>query len=212
MTDDEPSGHPPGVPAVLGDSSRSSPSRPKVVTGRAASVALASRPTLAGLYRAHASFVWRVVRRMGVPEAVAEDVVQEVFLVARRRLPDYEGRGAPTSWLYGIARGVTANYRRGQARAERRLRVATGSRPSAAPSPDDVVGHADAVALVERFLAGLDPDQREVFVLADIEGLSGPEVAAALGLNLNVAYSRLRLARRKLRRFLADSSPSQEPS
>lgn len=168
--------------------------------------------TLAGLYRAHAGFVWRVVRRMGVPEATAEDVVQEVFLVARRRLPDYEGRGAPTSWLYGIARGVTANYRRGQARAERRLRVVTGPRPAATPSPEDVVGHADAVALVERFLAGLDPDQREAFVLADIEGMSGPEVAAALGINLNVAYSRLRLARSKLRRFLAAASPLQEPS
>lgn len=197
MTDDEPSGHPRGVPTAA---------------ARSTSASAAPRPTLASLYRAHAGFVWRVVRRMGVPEAVAEDVVQEVFLVARRRLPDYEGRGAPTSWLYGIARGVTANYRRGQARAERRLRVVTGPRPAATPSPEDVVGHADAVALVERFLAGLDPDQREVFVLVDVEGLSGPEVAEALGLNLNVAYSRLRLARRKLRRFIAESSPSQEPS
>lgn len=169
-------------------------------------------PTLASLYRAHAGFVWRVVQRLGVPEAAAEDVVQEVFLVARRRLPDYEGRGAATSWLYGIARGVAANYRRGQARAERRLRVVADPRPVAAPSPEDAVGRADAVAQVERFLAGLDPDQREVFVLVDIEGLSGPEVAEALGINLNVAYSRLRLARRKLRRFLADSSPSQEPT
>jgi RNA polymerase sigma-70 factor (ECF subfamily) len=211
VTDDEPSGHPRDVPAALGGPSCSSPvAKPFGVLSTPASAA--SRPTLAGLYRAHAGFVWRVVRRMGVPEAVAEDVVQEVFLVARRRLADYEGRGAPTSWLYGIARGVTANYRRGQARAERRLRVVTGPRPTAAPSPEDVVGRADAVALVERFLTGLDSDQREVFVLADIEGLSGPEVAEALGLNLNVAYSRLRLARRKLRRFLADSSPSQEPS
>jgi RNA polymerase sigma-70 factor (ECF subfamily) len=191
----------------------SSPSVPKAAfVAVSPAMSAASRPTLAGLYRSHAGFVWRVVRRLGVPEAMAEDVVQEVFLVARRRLPDYEGRGAPTSWLYGIARGVTANYRRGQARAERRLRVVSGPHGAAAPSPEDVVGRADAVALVERFLAGLDPDQREVFVLADIEGLSGPEVAEALGLNLNVAYSRLRLARRKLRRFLAESSPSQEPS
>jgi RNA polymerase sigma-70 factor (ECF subfamily) len=173
---------------------------------------LAGPPTLASLYRAHASFVWRAVRRLGIPEAAAEDVVQEVFLVARRRLPDYEGRGAPTSWLYGIARGVAANHRRGQARAERRLRVVTGPRPAASPSPEDAVGHADAIALVERFLAGLDPDQREVFVLCDVEGMSGPEVALALGLNLNVAYSRLRLARTKLRRFLAAQPTFEEPS
>ncbi|WP_266214977.1 RNA polymerase sigma factor [Paraliomyxa miuraensis] len=174
--------------------------------------ASSSRPTLAALYRAHAGFVWRAVRRMGIPDAAAEDVVQEVFLVARRRLPDYEGRGAPTSWLYAIARGVTANYRRGQARAERRLRVVSGPRPAAVPSPEDEVGRADAVALVERFLADLDPDQREVFVLVDIEGQSGPEVAHALELNLNVAYSRLRLARQKFRRFVAEHSPVQEPS
>ena len=67
--------------------------------------------------------------------------------------------------------------------------------------------------MIQRFLAELPDDQREVFVLADIEGLSGPEIAQALGLELNVAYSRLRLARRKLRRFLAEPSPSpQEPS
>lgn len=199
MTDRSPGGHLPHVPASAATStSASSPS--------------SARPTLAALYRAHAGFVWRTVRRMGIPDAAAEDVVQEVFLVVRRRLPDYEGRGAPTSWLYAIARGVTANYRRGQARAERRLRVVTGPRPAAVPSPEDEVGRADAVALVERFLAGLDPDQREVFVLVDIEGQSGPEVAQALGLNLNVTYSRLRLARQKFRRFLAEQFPSQEPS
>lgn len=145
---------------------------------------------------------------MGIPEAVAEDVVQEVFLVARRRLPDYEGRGAPTSWLYAIARGVAANHRRGRARAERRLRVVPP--PSPAPSPEDEVGRADAVALVRAFLAELDPDQREVFVLADVEGMSGPEIARALKINLNVAYSRLRLARRKLRRFVAARTEPEE--
>lgn len=162
------------------------------------------------MYREHASFVWRVVRRMGIPDDAAEDVVQEVFLVVRRRLPEYEGRGAPTSWLYAIARGVAANHRRGRARAQRKLRVVPP--PRSVPSPEDEVGRADAAALVQRFLASLDPDQREVFVLADIEGLSGPRIAEALGINLNVAYSRLRLARRKLQRFVADRSEPQEPS
>lgn len=198
MTERPRRGHPPDVPASAATSASASPP--------------SARPTLAGLYRAHAGFVWRVVRRMGIPEAAAEDVVQEVFLVARRRLPDYEGRGAPTSWLYAIARGVTSNYRRGQARAERRLRVVTGPRPTAVPSPEDEVGRADAAALVQRFLDALPADQREVFVLADLEGLSGPEIARALDLNLNVAYSRLRLAREKFRRFLGEPPASQEPS
>lgn len=196
MTDRPPRGHLPRVPVSVATTGE--PSSP--------------RPTLAALYRAHAGFVWRVVRRMGIPDEAAEDVVQEVFLVARRRLPEYEGRGAPTSWLYAIARGVTANVRRGQARAQRRLRVVTGPRPAAAPSPEDELRRADAAALVERFLAELPAEQREVFVLVDVEGLSGPEVARAVGIDLNVAYSRLRLARQKFRRFLAAASPSQEPS
>lgn len=193
MTEDAAGGHLPGVPV---SAARSAP-------------ASASVPTLAELYRAHAGFVWRVVRRMGVSEAAAEDVVQEVFLVARRRLPDYEGHGAPTSWLYAIARGVTANYRRGLARAERRLRVVP--EPGPALSPEDVMGRADAVALVRRALAELPDEQREVFVLADIEGMRGPQIADALRLNLNVVYSRLRLARRKFQ-VLAASFPSQESS
>jgi len=189
VTDRGGGGHLPRVPASAAASTSSSRAEPSV-----------SRPTLAALYRAHAGFVWRVVRRMGIDEAAAEDVVQEVFLVARRRLPDYEGRGAPTSWLYAIARGVAANHRRGEARAQRRLRVVSGPAPLA--SPEEVVGRANAAERVRRFLAQLDPDQREVFVLADVEGMSGPEIASALGIKLNVGYSRLRLARRKFQRFI----------
>ena len=166
------------------------------------------RPELETLYRQHASFVWRAVRRMGIPESSAEDVVQEVFLVARRRLPDYEGRGAPTSWLYAIARGVARNHRRGRARAERRLAVVPS--PVPAPSPEEELGRADAAELIRTFLNGLPPGQREVFVLADIEGMRGPEIADALGTKLNVVYSRLRLARRRLRRYLAQVGETQE--
>lgn len=201
VTDGEGGGHLPDVPV---SAARSTPSSPVPKASSAV-----PRPTLAGLYRAHAGFVWRVVRRMGVPEAAAEDIVQEVFLVVRRRLPDYEGRGAPTSWLYAIARGVAANYRRGEARAQRRLRVVSG--PAPVTSPEEVVGRADAAEQVRRFLAELQPDQREVFVLADIEGLSGPEIARALGIELNVGYSRLRLARRKFERFIESSSPKESP-
>ncbi|MCB9715030.1 MAG: sigma-70 family RNA polymerase sigma factor [Myxococcales bacterium] len=194
MTERRAGGH---LRSVPGSAARTTPS----ASGRSA---------LETLYREHAGFVWRAVRRLGVPEAAAEDVVQEVFLVVRRRLPEYEGRGAPTSWLYAIARGVAANHRRGRARADRRLRVVPEPRPL--PSPEDEVGRADAAARVRDFLATLDLDQREVFVLVDVEGLSGPEVAEALGINLNVAYSRLRLARRKLRRFVADRLEPEDPS
>ena len=159
-------------------------------------------PSLEGLYRRHASFVWRAVRRMGIPEESAEDVVQEVFIIARGRLSTYEGRGSPSSWLYGIARGVTANLRRHHERARRRLELVA---PPTAPvgDPEADLQARRAADRVRAFLETLDPEQREVFVLADVEGLRGPEIAAALDVNLNTVYSRLRLARARFVRFVA---------
>ncbi len=159
-----------------------------------------SPPTLDDLYRAHADFVWRAVLRLGIPEAQAEDAVHEVFLVVRRKLPEFRGDAAPTTWLYAIARGVCANLRRAHARAERRLQVAP--EPAAAPDPEDAATRAKAAELVARFLAQLPDEQREVFVLSDIEGMAGPDVATALQIPLGTAYSRLRLARKRLEAFV----------
>lgn len=164
------------------------------------------KPTLAALYRDHADFVWRTVRRLGVPDESAEDVVQDVFIVVRRRLPDYEQRGAPTSWLFGIARGVAANFRRTRRRADRRLRVVVdpGAMPVAGATPEDTLRRTRVATLVRGLLAELDPRQRIVFELSDVEGMSGPEIADALGIPLNTVYSRLRLARRRFRRYVAE--------
>lgn len=157
--------------------------------------------TLDDLYRAHADFVWRAVLRLGIPEAQAEDAVHEVYLVARRKLPEFRGDAAHTTWLYAIARGVCANLRRKHVRAQRRLELATP--PTPAPSPEDAATRANAADLVARFLAKLPDEQREVFVLSDVEGMAGPDVAAALKIPLGTAYSRLRLARKRLEVFVA---------
>jgi RNA polymerase sigma-70 factor (ECF subfamily) len=157
-------------------------------------------PTLDDLYRAHADFVWRAVLRMGIPDAQAEDAVHEVFLVVRRKLPEFRGDAAPTTWLYASTWGVCANLRRAHVRAERRLELAP--KPTAAPDPEDAAARANAAELVARFLAELPNEQREVFVLSDIEGMAGPDVAAALRIPLGTAYSRLRLARKRLEAFV----------
>lgn len=153
------------------------------------------------LYREHADFVWRVVLRFGIDEAQAEDVVHEVFLVVDRRLGDYIPGAPMRAWIYGIARGVAANVRRSRQRAEQRLRVVP--RPPDPETPEQQMERQQAVSLVESFLATLSPAQREVFVLIDIEGMTGPQVSDAVGAKLNSVYSRLRLARARFVEFVA---------
>jgi RNA polymerase sigma-70 factor (ECF subfamily) len=163
--------------------------------GRAASSSHAALPrTLEDVYGRHSGFVWRIVRRMGVPEHGVEDVMHEVFLVVHRRLPEYDGRVAITTWLYHLTRGVVSNHRRSRAREQRRLEL-VDPRPAPAPDPEAQTGRGQAAAFVRAFLEQLDPDKREVFELAELEGLPIPEVAELVGVNLNTAYSRLRAAR-----------------
>lgn len=152
----------------------------------------------AEIYRRHAGFVWRVVRRMGIPDAAAEDVMHEVFMVVHRRHAEYDGRASLTTWLYHLARGVTSNWKRGTARAERR--VAALAPPHAHGDPHDATERSEAAAFVRGFLAELDPDKREVFELVEIDGLGVPEVAELVGINLNTTYSRLRAARAAFQR------------
>jgi len=155
---------------------------------------------LAELYRLHAGFVWRSLRRFGVPDDALEDLVHDTFMIARRRLPEFDGQAAPTTWLFAIARNVAANSRRARVRSDKRaVLVPIGTAPL---DPEHALERKQALAAVAAFLAELDPDQREVFELVDVEGLRGPEVAELLGANLNVVYSRLRLARRRFEAFL----------
>ena len=152
------------------------------------------------LYRDHYDFVWRNAQRLGVPAASLDDVLQEVFIVAYRRLPDYDGRAAPSTWLYGILHNVWRNQRRGSARIDRKHAALwqqstmwIGQRRASSQRAAEL---ELAGRLLAEFLAQLDDHQRTVFVLAEFEGMTGPEIAAALDLNLNTARSRLRAARR----------------
>jgi RNA polymerase sigma-70 factor (ECF subfamily) len=161
-----------------------------------------SAATFAELFDAHASFVWRVLRRLGVPDADADDALQDVFLVVHRRLGEYEERGSPRAWLFAISRQVASHRRRTMARRER----TRAELPSGGTSPDDPHETAvrnEAVSIVHEFLARLDEAQAMVFYLADVEGMTAPEIAASLEANVNTVYGRLRLARQEFEAFLA---------
>ncbi len=163
---------------------------------------------LEAVYREHADFVHRVACQLGVGHEHVEDVVHDVFLVVHRRLVDFDGRSM-RSWLYGITRRVVLHLRRGTLRARRRA-LEHAPVPRSVVDPERRVELDRAVALVEAFVATLDDDQRVVFVLAELEGTPVPEIAAALGLNLNTVYSRLRLARRRFERAIAAAQPQED--
>jgi RNA polymerase sigma-70 factor (ECF subfamily) len=148
---------------------------------------------LADLYRAHAPFVWRVLRRLGVSDADADDVCQEVFVVVHRKLPTFEPRAAVRTWLYSIAVHRAADHRR----KTRRSPEAAVTAPETAVDgvQPDAVARRQALAVLDAILDELDESKRAVFVLYELEELPMAEVAAAVGCPLQTAYSRLHSAR-----------------
>lgn len=153
------------------------------------------------LYDEQFAFVWRSLRSFGVPQASLEDATQDVFVVVHRRFGAWEQLPSLRAWLHGVARRVAASRRRTDQRHLRKL--------EALPRPQNVRaidGRVDARQQLERIALAIDalaPERREVYVLAEIEGLRPPEIAAMLGCKLNTVYSRLRRAREQLGPALA---------
>lgn len=147
-------------------------------------------------------FVWRSARRMGVAEAAVDDVVQEVFLVAHRRQADFEGRSKVETWLFAILLRVVSDHRR-TLRRKGGLAPLPETLEASGSSPAEQAENRERVRLLHRLLDTLDDDKRAVFVLAELEQMSAPEIADALGVNSNTVYSRLRIARQKFDEALA---------
>ena len=147
------------------------------------------------VYEAHVDFVWRSARSLGVRELNIDDVVQEVFVVVQRRLSEFEGRSELKTWLFGITRRVVRAHIRQQVRSRAQ------SEPSAElPDTHSACAETQLVALegarlLYALLDELDADLREVFVLSELEEMSGPAIAEALDLELSNVYARVRRAR-----------------
>lgn len=157
-------------------------------------VAAVSAVSLAEVYETHFDFVWRSARRLGVASLHVDDVVQEVFLVVHRRLAEFEGRSSLKTWLFGITRRIVRDHRRS---ARRKPAEPLGAIEPAdlGPAADVRMTRDEEARLLHAMLDELDEDKREVFVLAELEQMSGPEIADALDVNLNTVYARLRAAR-----------------
>jgi RNA polymerase sigma-70 factor (ECF subfamily) len=152
-----------------------------------------ARPTLEALYRAHFGLVWALVGRYGVRTCHREDVVQDVWLTVHRKLPSFDTTASAPHWIAGIARFVAWRHIRSMMRLHRKLGALQ------AIDRDETGLDRETVALVGAALESLEPIFREAIVSVEIEGWSGPEAAARIGVPLNTLYSRLRLGRSRLR-------------
>ncbi len=157
-----------------------------------------SLPAFDELYEGYVDFTWRSVRRLGVDEAAVDDVVQQVFLVVHRRLPEFCGAASIRTWIFGILLRVVREHRRLRRRKSPHQRSPATDPETLADSahgPDESTARAEAARLVQAWLDELDDDKREVFVLAELEGMTAKEIADATGSNASTVYSRLRAAR-----------------
>jgi RNA polymerase sigma-70 factor (ECF subfamily) len=153
---------------------------------------------VAQIYAKYAPLLWRSLQRTGVPEADLPDALQEVLLVAHRRLASFDGQSKLTTWLFGICLRVAATQRR----ARRRRREESLDQRAAPPAlvetdhPEQQALARDARRRLEAALDGLDPEKRAVFVMFEIEGMACAEIAELLGVPKGTVFSRLAHARR----------------
>jgi RNA polymerase sigma-70 factor (ECF subfamily) len=155
-------------------------------------------PTVGALYLEHADFVRRVLSAGGVTASSLEDGVQDVFLVVFRRFADFVPRASYRTWICGIALRVAKDYRRRTLRKGGLFRL--DELDVACPGPDPCAAAQAAQALrgFRGRLFRMDEARRRIFILAELEEMTAPEIAKALRLNLNTVYSRLRSARREV--------------
>lgn len=173
------------------------PSRPSART---------ALPTFRAIYDAHFSFVFTNLRRFGVPDEALEDGTHDVFIVVHRRILEFEGRSSVRTWLFGIVRRIAFRHRRGQDRRDKKAQ-ALATVASEPADLDEHVKRREAGELLGAFLAELDEERRAVFVLGELEQLGRREIGAALGINPNTAYSRLRSAQAAFARTFAEQDP-----
>jgi RNA polymerase sigma-70 factor (ECF subfamily) len=161
--------------------------------------------SVAEVYEAHARYVYRCLRGLGVREAHMEDAVQDVFVIVHAKLAAFDGGAKLGTWLYAIVINVARRYRLRQGREARTTPELADPR-----SAEETFLSRERLRLAHAALSGMADEKREVFVLAEIEQMSAAEIAEATATPLNTVYSRLRAARAEFERridLLAAGAP-----
>jgi RNA polymerase sigma-70 factor, ECF subfamily len=164
--------------------------------------ALASVPPvpldIEAVYRTHAAAVARWAARLAGPELEPEDIVQEVFLIAQRKLGSFRGEASPARWLYRITERVVSHRRRRLRWRRFFVRDADDAAarvPAPGPTPLDQAQSRQAEGLFYQALEGMNENHRTAFVLFELEQLSGQEIAAIKGVSAATVWVWLHRAR-----------------
>ena len=160
-----------------------------------------------GAFEDEFDFVHNALRRHGVAEADAEDLVQEVFLVMWRRWSQYDRSRPMRPWLAGIAFRVAYNHRQ---RIGREVPGGLIDRQDDTPDPEQRLATDSARSMVRHVLDSMPEKQRVLIVSHDVEGISVREIAERLEVPIPTAHTRLRAARKNFaktwKRLLAVSA------
>lgn len=155
-------------------------------------------------YLEHFQLVRRAVARLFGPSADADDLVQEVFLIALRKRTDFAGRAAPSTWLYGIARKVAMAARR---RARLRCFLGMAGVPERAhgQTPHEIFENRESSQRLYALLDRISEKKRTVFILHEMEDLPGETIARIVDCPLKTVWTRLHHARRELQALAAET-------
>jgi RNA polymerase sigma-70 factor (ECF subfamily) len=151
------------------------------------------------LYREHFEFVWRNARRLGCSDDWVDDAVHEIFLIATRRLAEFEGRSSALTWLFAITFRVVQRMQRDRARQRKHVARYVQEQQT---SVDGGERAAQAAEYLRHLLAQLPEAQRAIVILSELEGFTSAEIAEALGTPQGTIDSRLRAARIALARAI----------
>ena len=165
----------------------------------------------------HRGRVYAMIQNMVKNDADAWDLSQEVFLKVWKALPKFEARAKFSTWLYRIVHNVVYDWMR-----KRKLKsagefddtlmkesqIAVGARttPTQEAQPDDALRNDELRVRIEEAMAKLSPEQQEVVLLREVQGMDYKEIADVMDISIGTVMSRLFYARKKLQGLLSDES------
>ena len=148
------------------------------------------------LFDLYFDYVCRSLRRLGVSERDLDDLAQEVFVRVYERLSDFNPSDDPRAWLFSFATRIAANYRRLSRHKRELLRTdEVGDSASPRSNPEQDVLRKQSLELILQALESIPFERRTVFIMHDIDQVSGPTIAKSMMIPVNTVYSRLRIAR-----------------